>query len=148
MNPTLQSYFNGTHTEADLMDFVEQKLLEQGRMSINGSSCAYRSEDGCKCAIGYLIPDEHYLSEMDKPSAVQFTHIRNIILMYHDTLHIDINDPEYTKKVAFIQSLQYTHDDLRWQEEGKFTNEGPQWHLIDFAKGIKKNINHLRSKYV
>lgn len=35
-------------------------ILAQGRKSYETGGCAYRGEDGCKCAIGQLIPDEEY----------------------------------------------------------------------------------------
>lgn len=36
-------------------------LWKQGKKSMNGSfGCAYRGDDGCKCAIGFLIQDYEY----------------------------------------------------------------------------------------
>jgi hypothetical protein len=51
-----------TLTRQEIFDKVATHLLTQGRRSMNeaGISCAYRGEDGLKCAIGVLIPDDQY----------------------------------------------------------------------------------------
>ena len=42
-------------------------LKAQGfeRSHKGGSGCRYRGPDGKKCAIGHMIPDEHYRPEME-----------------------------------------------------------------------------------
>lgn len=56
-------------TEQEIFNTVVSGLLRQGRRSTGtpdpekpGSlpPCRYRGIDGCKCAAGFLIPDEHY----------------------------------------------------------------------------------------
>lgn len=42
-------------------------LLTQGKKSLNQNGCcAYRGEDGLKCAIGAFIQDKHYHSGLEK----------------------------------------------------------------------------------
>lgn len=41
-------------------DHVKNHLLTQNREARLYGSCAYRSADGLKCAIGCLIPDDKY----------------------------------------------------------------------------------------
>jgi hypothetical protein len=54
-------------TAQEIFDRVATHLLKQGRKSISarmdddgGILCAYRGADGTRCAVGCLIPDEHY----------------------------------------------------------------------------------------
>ena len=49
-----------------LFDFVAKSIIDQGRKSVNPlDRCAYRGMGGCKCAIGLLISDEDYDSDLD-----------------------------------------------------------------------------------
>lgn len=48
-------------TDQELFDRVVTHLRTQGRPAKDGwGVCNYRAPDGCKCAIGALIPDETY----------------------------------------------------------------------------------------
>ncbi len=48
-------------TAQEIFDIVTTGLLTQGKASESkDGGCAYRGEDGCKCAIGFLISDEQY----------------------------------------------------------------------------------------
>ena len=54
-------------------DFVMKSMIEQGRPSlnvgINGTLvCAYRCENGTKCAAGFFIPDELYSENIEGTS--------------------------------------------------------------------------------
>lgn len=40
-------------------------VIEQGKPSVNGSNCMYRSKDGLRCAVGMIIEDEHYDSDLE-----------------------------------------------------------------------------------
>lgn len=48
---------------------VARHLFAQGKRSMRPApdegTCAYRGEDGCKCAIGVLIPDDQYTEGME-----------------------------------------------------------------------------------
>lgn len=61
-----EGYFNDTQPAAptlqELFDRVVTALIRQGRPSLNDSACAYRGDDGAKCAVGHLISDEVYRS--------------------------------------------------------------------------------------
>lgn len=60
----------------DLFNKVADHLLSQGQRSISliastgDMGCAYRGEDGLKCAIGALIPDEIYSRHIEGKSVV------------------------------------------------------------------------------
>lgn len=47
-------------TAQEIFDVVARHLLTQGRTALNDQGCAYRGDDGCKCAVGCLIDDEDY----------------------------------------------------------------------------------------
>ncbi len=47
-------------TAQEVFDFIADNLLKQGRVSTNSGGCAYRGNDDCKCAAGFLIPDDDY----------------------------------------------------------------------------------------
>ncbi len=49
-----------------LFDIVSKHLLKQGRRSVNAyGSCRYYGDDGLKCAIGCLIPENKYNKEFE-----------------------------------------------------------------------------------
>lgn len=58
--------------------------------------CLYRREDGLKCAIGALIPDEEYRSSFEG-NAVR--------MIYKDVPALQSVD------LPFLQDLQFLHDD-------------------------------------
>ena len=57
----------------EIFDTIVAHLRNQGKKAANGSTvegrgqlqCKYRSDDGLKCAVGYLIPDDRYAKEME-----------------------------------------------------------------------------------
>lgn len=51
----------------EIFDTVAHHLLTQGEQSLGGTvdGCAYRGDDGRKCAVGCLIPDELYSPHME-----------------------------------------------------------------------------------
>lgn len=50
-----------------IFNFVFERIVEQGRPSYDASEdqCLYRSNDGCKCGIGWLIPDGNYTPDIE-----------------------------------------------------------------------------------
>lgn len=69
----------------DLFDKVADHLLTQGARSINlidvsgDMGCAYRGEDGLKCAIGALIPDEFYSRHIEGKGVGSFA-VKEVLL--------------------------------------------------------------------
>lgn len=57
-------------TKQEIFDKVLTHMRQQDclSMSANGFSCLYKSTDGCKCAIGILIPDDEYKDEFNNLS--------------------------------------------------------------------------------
>lgn len=56
-------------TNAEIVDYVEEKLLAQGCQSLTGPEdeklCCYRGGNGERCGIGWLISDKDYIPEME-----------------------------------------------------------------------------------
>lgn len=50
-------------------DTMVAHLRRQGERAFNGQSCLYRTNDGLKCAVGALIPDEEYRESFEGVSA-------------------------------------------------------------------------------
>lgn len=148
--PTIQSFFNDIHSKEEVMDFVEEKLLQQGQLSLDDNRCKYHGDNGCKCAIGHLIPDDRYTPLLDDNYNDKLTTLTAIISNFPRVLQIDEIDqttPEFKEKLNFLQQLQYTHDDLIWQEIGKRTDQETTWTPLEFEEGIRKNMNSLRKAY-
>ncbi len=54
----------------DIYNYVAQAIIKQGKPAMmNSAICAYRAPDGCKCAIGHLIPDDMYHSGLENKRA-------------------------------------------------------------------------------
>lgn len=47
-------------TNQEIYDHVVRHLLTQNEKSLSGNTCMYRDEEGNKCAVGCLIPDDVY----------------------------------------------------------------------------------------
>lgn len=75
-------------------------IAAQGwKQSVNaeGDTCRYRGEDGMKCAVGHLIPDEFYQGRFDART-----------VPVDDVLdELGVNDGA---SVAFLKELQMAHD--------------------------------------
>jgi hypothetical protein len=48
-----------------LFNHVATHLIKQGRRSVRNGQCAYRGNDGTRCAAGCLIDDAQYTAEME-----------------------------------------------------------------------------------
>lgn len=54
-------------TNQEIFNRVVQHAKEQNcRAENRGGFCSYRTEEGLKCFVGCLIPDELYVPEMDQ----------------------------------------------------------------------------------
>lgn len=57
-------------TLQETFDTVARALVKQGGPSLNEvNRCAYRGENGARCAVGHLIPDDRYDPSMENESA-------------------------------------------------------------------------------
>ena len=97
----------------------EQNLASYGALPDNDQNdygsegCLYRNAYGHKCAIGCLIPDDKYHSDMEGKS------VTSLVVDFPQALeHIAPS----VKDCEFLEQLQYAHDGIvhggmeRWRE--------------------------------
>ena len=94
-------------TRQEVFDFVVSKLVQQGQPSIDensDSACVYRGKNNLKCAAGWLLPDEMYVSHIEGSS------------VYCDTFQKLFKKTEVywfkksSKYYRLIDNLQDAHD--------------------------------------
>lgn len=107
-------------TNQELFDKVVAHARKQKAKAsdINGR-CMYRTEDGKKCFIGALIPDEQYVSFLEykfsgHPAVMEAAGLRldqmpfaDDLQFIHDTKNVDIWELEF-QKLARCYGLIYT----------------------------------------
>lgn len=86
-------------TPQQIFDTVATHLFTQGKQAVNtNGACMYRGENGTKCAIGVLIPDNLYTDAMEGRSAGSL-------------FHVDVDYPQYLEvNKKLLSSLQNVHD--------------------------------------
>lgn len=90
----------------DVFDAVAEHLIQQGKAAVSAKSpdgfeyCRYRTPDGCKCAVGALIPDNAYDPGIED-LVVFDARVQELLPFLVD----DITD------VAILSRLQRAHDD-------------------------------------
>lgn len=102
----------------NIFDHVVKNLHKQNKRSMtlisfalfgDKTSCAYRGDGGCKCAAGWLIPDEDYIPFMEGRSV-------NRLKFFEKNYKED--------ELCLISSLQLIHDDVpveEWKDYWKDT---------------------------
>lgn len=87
-------------TKQEIFDIVWNSIISQGGPSVNTfNGCAYRGNNGRKCAAGWLIPDEDYNTNYE--GQVVSRYIKNSVTDYFKSRDLDI---------CFIIKLQGIHD--------------------------------------
>lgn len=85
--------------------------------------CRYRAEDGKKCFVGVLIPDNIYVSQMDEVGGVNA-----LVTRFQSTL------PEwFGKHLALLEDLQEAHDNTCAYRAG-----GERRYLSEVVKALAK----------
>lgn len=96
-------------TKQEIFDFVCSKLLEQGRPALNEQGCAYRGDDGTKCAAGWLIPDHKYTVHLEGLQSND-TCVSEVLIITQDP---DLDE--------FVLELQQAHDGTRTEGYPRIT---------------------------
>lgn len=89
-------------TPQEIFDTVVRHAFTQRAPARNMDPphCRYRAEDGKKCFVGVLIPDNIYVSQMDEVGGVNA-----LVTRFQSTL------PEwFGKHLALLEDLQEAHD--------------------------------------
>ena len=113
-------------TEQETFDIVVTNLRNQGCQSLDDEfNCAYRGENGLKCAVGWLIPDDVYSEDMEGFSLSW-------------DINDEVNDNEIVAHVlekqghniSLASSLQKVHDNYDVDEwENQFIKIAHQYSL-------------------
>lgn len=133
--PTISNITQFTFTE--IIDYVIDKISEQGDVSFEGKNCLYRKHEICgsvkKCAIGHLIPDEEYRTSIEwKPISS---------LIYDGILEINADEKEKWEYVALLSLLQDAHDEAAIKSESPLEKCIENLNIIkSFVKDRNKTI--------
>lgn len=95
----------------ELFDRVKNHLLTQGQKALKNGSCAYRGDDGLKCAVGVLIKDEFYDQDFEGLNT-GCDELRAALTKSG----VDLNDGDI---IIMLHKLQDCHDNTpvaRWPE--------------------------------
>ena len=95
----------------EIFDIVKTHLLKQGQRATvkdeEDNNCLYHSHSGLKCAVGCLITDEAYDSDIEGIDIGEDTVKRALRMSQIDTS---------AKTVLFLTRLQRVHDNLNVDE--------------------------------
>lgn len=104
-------------TPQDIFNKVAAHLLTQQKTSMRehqfgSKQCAYRGDDGCKCAVGCLIEDEEYAPWMEGLS------IHGVV--NEDRCPASLRNRFDIHSLDICRQLQFIHDNVdvcAWKEE-------------------------------
>lgn len=93
------------YSEQEVFDYVVNHLLTQNKQArlADDSDCAYRTEDGLKCAVGCLIPDDLYKPEFERRS-------------YRALIVSEQFDPTHQELISRLQMLHDDNQPGTWKE--------------------------------
>ncbi len=112
-------------TVQEIFDRVAVALLKQGAHSKmsesdrakvinpNFNGCAYRGLNGCRCAVGHLIADEHYRPVLEGQSVTTGA-VQKALFASGVLSDADVNDTTITK-INLLRAMQNTHDNVPHQ---------------------------------
>jgi len=83
-------------SKQDIFDFVSRKIIEQGGPCVDEYASCYYRHDGRKCAMGWLIPDNEYIPDMEQ------NNIDDILKIFYPNVEVP--------NIKFISELQAVHD--------------------------------------
>ena len=111
-NPSKEGFLSAQR----LFDKAAVGMLLQNKRSANWAGCRYHSEDGCRCALGFILTDEAYSAELEgfgirgaNPSRLLAdpTDPRSKVVQALQRSKVDVRDP---RLFGMLQSLQKIHD--------------------------------------
>lgn len=109
-------------TNQEIFDTVYEGLKAQGCGSANSAGCAYKGENGTKCAVGWLIPDEVYTEDIESTGIRCQRDRASRSPTEIETLMCDLG---YTSsQLDLLSALQTAHDcatEDEWAYAGKST---------------------------
>jgi hypothetical protein len=117
----------------EIFNKVASHLLKQNakseifKESLNKTVCAYRGENGLKCGIGILIPDEKYNPSLEC-NTVNNT---NVLEALEDG--IDIYEEEMPTFLCRLQDIHDYNDTKNWKSSLKYfaCQEGLNYDILN-----------------
>lgn len=97
-----------------IFDAVATHLFKQGKRSTDDHRCRYYGDNGLKCAVGAVIPEDVYFPEMDEGNKT----IKTLVDQNEDKF------PDWVKNnLGLLQTLQSVHDKQRnWESSDLMHN--------------------------
>lgn len=95
-------------------------LKTQGKKSLDGPFCAYRGENGTRCAVGHLLTDE----DMEKYAIKNTDSVRGFPGALRSRLAEDADDP-----LPFLVGMQVSLHDILSSDFSEF-----EFHARNFAR--------------
>ncbi len=100
---------------------VKNHLLAQNQRSVTAGDglCAYRGDNGLMCAVGCLIPDDHYDPKFEG-TYVLSNQLRPVLKALGILDGAQYDTAEYEKSADLLERLQSLHDDVdpkNWPQE-------------------------------
>lgn len=96
------------------IDQIAEGLAKQRKramITVDGDErCRYRAEDGCKCALGMILPDELYSEELEGAGAEMLTHRDQRLEAWVDGLTQDTDEVSMDSLFGSLSSFQAFHD--------------------------------------
>lgn len=91
-------------TEQEIFDQVSSHLLTQNRKSKISSNhmCAYRGDEGLKCAAGCLISDEEYTEKMEENS-------------WYNLIKLGLIPEHHAGLISQLQTIHDNYDPIAWE---------------------------------
>jgi len=135
---TFVNYFKGRAKLADVLDNAEQKMIAQGKGSVNAvGQCVYFNDDGCSCAVGLLLPKDSKGVILEKK-----VNVNGVTLLLHYVGGVLGLDPDRIEtfqyeKLEAIKNLQTVHDNIARQG---YT--GTEW-----VKRVKEGMAEYREQH-
>lgn len=114
----------------EVFNKVANHLLTQNKKSWSDEifDCAYKNNEGLKCAIGCLISDENYYPELES-CCIDSEELHKAIIKSGISLKIYKNDIYYPGgDLLFLYELQKIHDNFEpdvWR--GKLSKFAEKW---------------------
>lgn len=125
-------------TPQEIFDIVVTHIYSMKHRSRNSDqpACAYRAEDGSRCAVGILIPDENYHPDMENNG------VGDLLNYWNEHLPSWFGDNE-----ALLRYLQAAHDASRfWTVDNNGPNSGMKNQLLQIAHVYNLNTDVLADK--
>lgn len=101
-------------TRQEIFNTVRDHLLKQQARCINeDNNCQYRGPNGMRCAIGCLIPDEHYKPELEGWGIAPLVEPRNILpegKLLLEALTATLGGEPDKDTLLLLYKLQLIHD--------------------------------------